>query len=386
MELLNATKMKAGYTMGLKPDGREVLVVVVKGTFTIPRPGQEPQLAPEQADLVMADEFTGEPGLSATKYESEFPPFKPRCDVLFNGSAYAPGGNAATRVDVGLRVGSMSKTFTVVGNRTWKKSLMFLSATNPEPFVKMPISYDNAYGGVDKTHEDESKHRAFIDNPAGKGFHHNTAKEVIEGKPLPNTEEIGRSVSSPDGKYHPMALGAIGRAWAPRPKYAGTYDQDWIDNTFPFLPADFDERYFQAASEDQQIDHPRGGEEVVLLNLTPAGRTSFKLPTIDVPVTFYYKNYEEKNTKANLDTIIIEPDLNRFMLVWRTHVPLKKNMFEMAQVVAGTMPRAWHRARMLGKTWYPSLEHLISERQAAGEVIGDETDEEASEELEESEA
>jgi len=364
MELLNATKMKAGYTMGLKPDGRELLVVVVKGTFTIPKPGEEPQLAPEQTDLVMADEFTGEPALSAMKYESDFPPFKPRCDVLLNGSAYAPGGRSVTQVDVGLRVGGMTKTFTVVGNRTWKKSLMFLSATDPEPFVKMPVSYDNAFGGVDKTHEDESKHRTYIDNPAGKGFHHNTAKEVIEGRPLPNTEEIGRSVGSPNGKYRPMAFGSIGRAWAPRPKYAGTYDQNWIDNTFPFLPADFDERYFQSAPEDQQIDHPRGGEEVVLLNLTPSGRNSLKLPAIDVPVTVYDKNYEEKEQKAALDTIIIEPDLSRFMLVWRTHVPLKKNMFEMAQVVAGTMPRAWHRARMLGKTWYPSLKDLVDERAA----------------------
>jgi hypothetical protein len=372
VELLNATKMKAGYTMGLKPDGRELLVVVVKGTFTIPKPGEEPQLAPQQAELVMADEFTGEPAVSAMKYESDFPPFKPRCDVLLNGSAYAPGGYPTARVDVGLRVGAMAKTFSVVGNRTWKKSILSLSATDPEPFVKMPISYDNAYGGVDKTYEDERKHRAFIDNPAGKGFHHNTAREIIEGKPLPNTEELDHTVTSSEGRYRPMAFGPIGRAWAPRPKYAGTYDQAWIDNTFPFLPADFDERYFQSAPEDQQIDHPRGGEEVVLLNLTPAGRTSFKLPAIDVPVTFYYKNHEEKPTRAALDTVIIEPDLNRFMLVWRTHVPLKKNMFEMAQVVAGTMPRAWHRARMLGKTWYPSLKELVDERaEARADAAGD---------------
>ena len=38
MELLNATKMTAGYTMGMRPDGRELLVVVVKGTFAIPAP------------------------------------------------------------------------------------------------------------------------------------------------------------------------------------------------------------------------------------------------------------------------------------------------------------------------------------------------------------
>lgn len=59
MELLNATKMQAGYTMGMAPDGRESLVVVVKGTFRIPEEGREPELAEEQVPLVMADVFAG---------------------------------------------------------------------------------------------------------------------------------------------------------------------------------------------------------------------------------------------------------------------------------------------------------------------------------------
>src|SRR5262245_40526143 len=103
MELLNATKMQAAYTMGMKPDGRELLVVVVKGTFQLPNAEAVPELAPEQVPLVMADEFTGEPGFSAPRYESDFAPFKPRCDVLLNGSAYAPVGQPAERVIVRLK-------------------------------------------------------------------------------------------------------------------------------------------------------------------------------------------------------------------------------------------------------------------------------------------
>ena len=36
MELLNATRMQAAYTMGTEPSAREHLVVAVKGTFAIP--------------------------------------------------------------------------------------------------------------------------------------------------------------------------------------------------------------------------------------------------------------------------------------------------------------------------------------------------------------
>src|SRR5437667_4703251 len=198
MELINATEMPAAYTMGMKPDGRELLVVVVKGTFTIPQSGEEPSLAGGQAPLVMADEFTGEPGFSAPKYESDFAPVKPRCDVLLLGSAYAPDGEPVKRVDVGLRVGTMAKQFQVVGNRVWKKLLFLVYATGPEPFTAMPISYDNAFGGVDRSNEE--KQRYFLPNHAGRGYHHHLNKKAIHGKPLPNTEEVERPVKKPSGK------------------------------------------------------------------------------------------------------------------------------------------------------------------------------------------
>jgi hypothetical protein len=372
MELLNATKMTAGYTMGLRPDGRELLVVVIKGTFTIPTGNRPPELAEQQADLVMADEFTSEPGSSAPKYESDFAPFKPRCDVLLNGSAYAPGGRPATRVNVGLRVGTMIKSFSVVGHREWKMGWFFVHSGRAAPFTVMPISYDNAFGGVDKSHPDKGKHRTFVPNHVGRGFQVNLARDAIAGKPLPNTEEIGQKVTNPRGKYRPMAFGSIARVWSPRPKFAGTYDQNWQDNVFPFLPADFDERYNQAAPLDQQIDHLRGGEDVVLLNLTPQGKTNFNVPKLSVPVTFHLKNGEEIEAVAANDTIIIEPDLGRFILLWRSALPLKRNMFEVSQVVVGRMSRAWYRARALGKTWYPSLKDLVNARMKEKEEAVDE--------------
>jgi hypothetical protein len=126
MEFLNATGMQAGYTMGMQPDGRELFVVAIKGTFTIPANGEEPRLAEEQVPIFEADSFTGEPGFSAPLYESDYAPRKARCDVLLHGSAYASGGKPAKRVRVSLQVGSVSKSINVVGNRVWKKWL-FLS-------------------------------------------------------------------------------------------------------------------------------------------------------------------------------------------------------------------------------------------------------------------
>ena len=358
MNLLNATNMKAGYSMGMEPSGRELLVVAIKGTFNIPAKGKEACLSDEQIPLVEADEFTSEPGFSAPLYESDYAPRKPKCDVLLNGSAYAYKGKLARIIDVELKVGLMSKTIRVVGNRTWKKG-MIIHAGESEPFEKMPISYDNAFGGIDNTHQNPDKHKTYTFNPAGKGFFSNASLEQMEGKPLPNTEEINKEVTSPYGKYKPMALGPIGRGWEPRYKLAGTYDQNWIDNTFPFLPSDFKEEYYQAAPLDQQINYLKGGEKVVLKNLTPDNLTAFEIPKIEMPVVFFYKDYKQLTTEAIIDTLIIEPDENRFMMVWRCSVPLKKNMFEIVQIVAGKMPKGWCTARRLGKTYYKSLKELV---------------------------
>lgn len=356
MDLLNATRMPAAYTQGLDKDGREFLVVAVKGTFTIPAPAEEPVLAAEQAPLMMADTFTGQPGFSAPIYEADFAPIKRRCDVLLLGSAYAPQGKPAFRVPVSLQVSSLVKRFQVVGDRVWERSAVAAVAGRPKPFLVMPITYDRAFGGLDDFHWEAAKHSAYSQNPVGRGY----CQSVIplQGAPMPNTEEFNRPIESPKGAYRPMAFGPIGRHWEPRIGLGGTYDQAWLDQVFPFLPADFDEVYYQAAPPDQQMPYLQGGETVVLENLTPEGHTVFRIPRVEMPVVFFPKNGDKEETRAVIDTLIIEPDLRRFTLTWRVSRPLRKNMFEVAQVLVGQMPRGWWRARELGKTYYPSLAAL----------------------------
>jgi hypothetical protein len=365
MNLLNATAMAAGYTLGVDPSAREHVVVVVKGTFLIPDDGGVAELAPKdaQAPLVMSDTFTGAPGFSAPVHEAEFCLRKPRCDVLLTATAYAPHGRSAQRVKVGVKLGAWAKVFDVVGDRVWRRG--GLGASTPEPFTAMPISYDNAFGGADNFNADPSRHRSYMLNPIGRGFHADLAPELVNETPLPNTEESDRPVTAPNGRYRPMAFGPVGRGWHPRLAFAGTYDQDWLDNVFPFLPADFDNRHFQAAPEDQQIEEPQGGEEVILLNLTPEGRRRFRLPVMEMPVAFFPRDGKPIHQRAMLDTVVIEPDAARLCLVWRASLPLRRNLFELSDILVGQMTRAWWRARQLGKTYYPGIGALARERALA---------------------
>ncbi len=78
-----------------------------------------------------------------------------------------------------------------------------------------------------------------------------------------------------------------------------------------------------------------------------------------------------QEVQAVADTLVLEPDDGRFMITWRASLPLKKNMFEVPQVLAGKMSRAWWRARELGKTYYKSLDELSRHKRAQVEGVAE---------------
>lgn len=369
MELLNASKLHAAYTLGMASDGRESLVVVAKGTFDLPLDGRAATLADIQQPLLMADTFFGEPGLSAPREEMDFAPFKPFCDVLVSGKAYAPGGRPVTQLTAGIRVGRVSKAFSVFGSRQWQLGMSGIHAGSPQPFTAQAISYAQAFGGSHPMENIPDMRHCYQHNPSGCGWYPDSCDDAdIVGRPMPNSEEPGKPIDSPSGDFRPMALGPIGRSWPQRARFAGTYDDAWLADCFPFLPGDFDNRYFQAAPEDQQTDYLRGGEEVLLLNLTSQERAGFRIPEMAVPVTFFMKKGGHETVSAVIDTLLIDTDARQVQLTWRISRPLRRNIFEIAQVLVGTMSTAWWRARELGKEYYPSLGALVKAKRAPEET------------------
>ena len=81
-------------------------------------------------------------------------------------------------------------------------------------------------------------------------------------------------------------------------------------------------------------------------------------------VVFFQKKGGKEEVSAVIDTIILEPDKNVFTMTWRTRIDLRKDIFEIPQVLVGKKSRAWWRARELGKTYHPSLSHLIKSNKA----------------------
>lgn len=359
MIVTNVTPWKVAYAIALDVAARRHLVLVVKGTFRFPeRPGDPLEPGERQEEPVLADEHWGEPGFSPPRLEAEFARFKSRCDLLVNGTAHAPDGRRVERLQVGVACGPVRKLIVAVGDRVWRQAGAVLAPSAPTPFTALPVRLDRAFGGVDDADPDEPQPLAYSANPFGRGWHRVKNQRRILGRPLPNLEYPGEPVTLPWGGYRPAYLGIVPRSVPERLRHAGTYDQRWLDEVFPFVPTDFDERYHQTAAEDQRLPWPVGGEEVVLLHLTPEGRTRFRLPVVDLPVVLIDRDGGLREKRPVLDTILIEPDERRVCLLWRTSEPLRRNLFEIPEAIVGRASPTWWRARRTGKTYYRRLSEL----------------------------
>jgi hypothetical protein len=344
MELVNTTRLAADYTVGIDPAAREHLVVVVKGTFDIPStPGKPVALSAEQVPVAIADVLGGDSGALPID-DADLCLRKPRCDVILKGCAYSPEGRPATRVEVGIRVGDWTKRFYVVGDRRWIVGGLSTRMTQPVPFEVMPISYERAFGGVDVNVRNSADAHTYRSNPVGRGYR-SRADRIVDGESLPNTEQLDRPIVRPDGTYVPMSFGPVGRSWFPRYAFAGTYDQHWQDDVFPFLLEDFDDRDHQSAPADQQIAFAAGGEDVVLVNLSPEGRSAFRLPRVEACITVAPRHADREELPAVIDTITIEPDARRFTLSWRCSRPLRRSLFEIDEVIVGRVGAKFLRER-----------------------------------------
>lgn len=348
MELVVASKnLIADVAPALDVEGREHLVIVVKACWRIPAAGQRPMPIPP-SPFEPADVYVGEPGQSAMLYGSDLVRFKPRCDVLFNAHAHSPTGEPVTEMLVGWRVGMLEKGLRVIGPRKWQRTLGWTSLSAPEPFTKMPLHFGMAFGGT-RTWEkgDEVLSEALLSNPSGIGWFGKHSKDQIDGAPAPCLESITDAVSRPDGQYVPAAFSAVGRHWAPRKDYAGTYDEHWQREVFPFLPEDFDDRFHQCAPEDQQMAYPKGGESVILKHMV-ADRPDvrFFLPRLDrMNVHVLRTDYSTEKPDAVVDTLYFEPDQERFSVVWRACVPIRRRAQEFDTVAVGSIRTQWWSER-----------------------------------------
>ncbi|MFO0648027.1 MAG: DUF2169 domain-containing protein [Polyangiales bacterium] len=334
LQLANETPFTAGMLLFADARGVETLYVVVKSTFDA-RDGAV-TVADAQEPLCLADEYWGDPESSSLRRASEARIARPGTDVLVAGHVHAPGGRAAATVDASVRVGPLRATIRAIGDRLFTGDATPPYCTAPRPFTTMPLRYERAFGGA---YVDPGDRTLRVDrrNPVGRGFVPEGTRDLrpLRGASLPNLEDPSALWQRPGDLPPPCATGPIAPSWLPRAGYAGTYDEHWQTRRAPYLPDDFDQRFFHVA-------HPslvsaaglRGGESVELERLTPDGAWRFALPAI----TYAGEARVGRDLRAltfSLEAVHLDADEARVTLVHRAAVTVDKRALQVSSVRVG---------------------------------------------------
>ncbi|WP_437982766.1 DUF2169 family type VI secretion system accessory protein [Sorangium sp. So ce117] len=295
LDVLRAGPIAAGATLW-RSRGQLHVTLVAKATFALVPGGEARRIAP--LELVRSEVYTRGNPMKPLLAASELAPWLARAEVVLTGHAWAPGGapvrGMAVRLAI-LRAGAalVDKRLEVMGDRAGGAA----AAALPEPFVKMPIEYQRAYGGPGEP-----------ENPLGVGA---GVDEHVGGRgALPN-------LLPPGGGRAPVGLGPIPPIVPSRARLLRGLARAELEG-IASIPDDFDWSYFQSAPVDQRFDRVLGGEEIVMEGLSqhhPALAT--RLPALRALATILLPNGAARWLPLVGDTLIVQPDAERCAVVFR---------------------------------------------------------------------
>lgn len=324
LQLKNESPFAPAITVFPDRQGIDTLYVVVKGTFVL-----RPHLAwaEKPVPVTMADEYFGEPTASSLKACSELHIGKPSTDVVLMGQAWSPDGRPVRETVVMVQVAERRKVVRVVGERVFMKGG---GLSDVVPFSSMPLVYERAFGGTfvreDGTMQAEER------NPIGRGFLGKRSVDALAGQPAPNLEDPTMPLEKAGQTPTPACFGFVAPSWLPRRAFAGTYDEAWQRSRAPYLPNDFDPRFFNVACPELTFDrYLQGGEPVQVLGASKEGPLAFALPPVRPLIDVRVAGATEQPA-ANLEMVLIEPDENRLCLTWRASLPCDRKVLKVEEV------------------------------------------------------
>ncbi len=186
LNIKNKSPFKTEVSVMPDKNGREILILVVKASFTLTSPLR---IAEKQIPVTIADEYWDKPDESSLRYASDMVLSKPGTDVALVGQAWVPDGQKAQIMDTMVAIGEQHKIVRVYGDRWFTKGFLGLKMTDPEPFQSIPLVWERAFGGRCLINKNKNKYVSEEHNPVGIGLNAREENQVIEGQPVPNLED-----------------------------------------------------------------------------------------------------------------------------------------------------------------------------------------------------
>lgn len=327
MDFYNATPFSAGAFLLTDTLGYDTLLIVVKGSWRVQLDGSL-AVADEQAPIATAPRYHGPPVSSSLIHDTDLHLHKPGTDCALIGCACAPRPGCGS-MEVTFGVGPVAKTVRVFGDRRWGSSLGRVTLSRPEPFEKIPLRYELAFGGTDTSDPDPLCHESFPPNPVGRGFRGTSSRIPVEELFPPNIETPGSLVASPSDRPPPAGFGMIPPHWHPRATLVGSYDERWQTERAPLPPQDQDPLFFSGAGTGlASRSYLRGDEEVFLAGASPEGPLRFRLPGWS-PAVLVALRQGHVEPALRLDTVAVEPEAHRVTITWRGSMRVHGRLYEL---------------------------------------------------------
>ncbi len=325
MKILNPTPFPFAPYAGRMGFPGHSMTLIVKGTFDLVHEGTATP-ADEQPFPTGDEPYPDdEESTGSARYESDFAYFKPRADLLLAGTCHPPGAHAVGECGVRFQVGGHGKALIVSGDRHWRGPIGLRRPSQAVAFDKQELRFERAYGG-----------EGHGPNPVGIG--HRRTDDEAAGRilPLPNIEDPDIRMTSSTNRPDPAGFGPLGRMWKRRADFLGSYTKSWLKNRWPWFPEDFDFAHFNAASREMQVPYLVGDEVVQFEHLHPEhAYYQSRLPGLRVrcflneanaPTTQDAEQFHE--VEMNLDTLWVDTDAEKLVLVWRGVANVRSSEFE----------------------------------------------------------
>lgn len=367
-----------------KPGGQQTIGMLIKRTYVVETDGHCTLASDDEQEVLSLAEYAYEevdpPLVSAIQYGDDTMAFKEATDVVVQGSAQTYG-SWKSRTTVQLQVAGVTREIVVFGDRTGEWTSLGPRFSEPEPFETMPIRYERAYGGLDRTAFERfgipglDELRAarpewklecktpfhYRRNPAGRGFLIELDRESFDGLAIPNLEypfdplrpeslAVGPPLFWMNGPV-PAGMDWQGGRWFPRVGYLGLtppfeagdgqpaeVQYGWAAPDILDIPSllktvghPIRSEFTQAASPGLDLPDLGPGEAVELTNMHPAMNVWRVYLPSEVPTVKLALGGKRMDTlDTHLNSVVVRPDADEIVMVWcartattRTYSPVE---------------------------------------------------------------
>ena len=331
MKFDNNTPYEAGRYVVQDEKGKDLLIIVVKATYEFNHDGSL-TISDKQEKVELADQYFGDSETTGIKYASDVTYGKKSSDIALIGHAVAMKEKTKKSYVI-FNVGKIRKKIAVFGDRYWQSILGVTKISSPERFTKIPLVYENCFGGRDLSTKKEKHHEFETGNYIGTGLKAKKSKLKIKEIKLPNLEDPDNLIKSLKDRPKPTGLGFINPNWEPRLGFAGTYDENWQKNKMPLLPDDFNTKVNHAAHPD--LIYPgflKGGEEVLIAGVSKKGPFKFNIPVIKPECRVEITGEGSISHKMNIEKLVINSDEKNAVLVWNCSIDVHNKLYEVQNI------------------------------------------------------